>query len=214
MSHSDAVAVLPDAVLGALRTAILDGDVAPGAAVTEAFVVARFGVARPTARIAIDRLVASGILTREPHHAARVRQLERADILDLFAARAAVEVTAVEQLGAVPDAARAAHDHLLALAPGERYTGVDIAFHRALVHGSPSARLPKLHDLLMGEVELAIAQIATQGLRTHAEVASEHGAILDAVAAGDAALAGELTRAHIDSSRDRMLAHLDPNPGR
>src|SRR5690348_1475591 len=81
----------PDAVVAALRTAILAGVVAPGDTVTEALVADTYGVARPTARIAIDRLVADGILAREPHHAARVRRLHRDDITDLFAARAAVE---------------------------------------------------------------------------------------------------------------------------
>lgn len=217
MSSTDTAIVRPDSVVGSLRSAVFDGTIAPGSAVTEAFVSETFDVARPTARIAIDRLVAAGVLTREPHHAARVRQLERADILDLFAARAAIEIAAVEQLAlaaAVPAGAQHAHEQLAALPEGQAYTSIDVAFHRGLVQGSGSARLPKLHDLLMGEVELAISQIASSRLRSIAEVSAEHGAILDAVGRGDAALAAELTRSHIRSSRDRLLAHLDPQHGR
>jgi len=209
--------VRPDAVVAALRSGILAGELAPASAVTEALVATRFDVARPTARIAIDRLVAEGLLVREPHHAARVRKLERDDIADLFAARAAIETAAVELLAAsaeVPAVARHAHDALGALDPDASYAPADIAFHRALVQGSPSSRLPKLHDLLMGEIELAIAQVEAHRLRSVTEVAAEHGRILDAVEAGDTALAGHLTRAHILSSRDRLLAHYDDTHGR
>lgn len=217
MSRQAPQSVLPDTVVASLRTAIFAGEIAPGAAITEAYVSDAFAVARPTARIAIDRLVASGILTREPHHAARVRRHDRDDILDLFAARTAVELAAVEQLAhsaEVPDDARAAHEHLAALPADAAYTSADVAFHRALVTGSASARLPRLHDLLMGEVELAISQIASRRLRSIPEVSAEHGAILDAIARGDHAAALELTRTHIHSSRDRLLAHLDPQHGR
>jgi len=209
---SDAAPVRPDAVVASLRSAILTGVLAPGDAVTEALVADTFHVARPTARIAIDKLVAEGILAREPHHAARVRRLDRDDLADLFAARAAVESAAVELLAgtsAVPDAASAAHAQLLALEADASYWAIDIAFHRALVDGSPSARLPRLHAQLMGEIELAIAQVDAHRLRSTREVAAEHGRILDAVAAGDTALAEHLTRAHILASRDRLLAHYD-----
>lgn len=216
MTTTDAT-VRPDAVVAALRGLILDATIAPGTAVTEALVSERFDVARPTARIAIDRLVAEGLLVREPHHAARVRKLERDDIADLFASRAAIEAAAVELLAAsaeVPSIARDAHDALRALDADASYAPADIAFHRALVQGSPSTRLPKLHELLMGEIELAIAQVEAHRLRSVTEVAAEHGRILDAVDAGDAALAGHLTRAHILASRDRLLAHYDDTHGK
>ena len=207
----------PDAVVAALRDRILDLTLAPGSAITEALVAGSFDVARPTARIAIDRLVAEGLLVREPHHAARVRKLERADIADLFAARAAIEAAAVELLAAsaeVPAIARGAHDELSSLDADASYAPADIAFHRALVQGSPSTRLPKLHELLMGEIELAIAQVEAHRLRSVTEVAAEHGRILDAIAAGDSGLAGQLARAHILASRDRLLAHYDSTSGR
>ena len=119
---------------------------------------------------------------------------------------------------AVPDAASAAHERLRALDADASYWAIYIAFHRALVQGSPSTRLPRLHDQLMGEIELAIAQVDAHRLRSTREVVAEHGRILDAVAAGDTALAEHLTRSHILASRDRLLAaldaHLDSQPGR
>jgi DNA-binding GntR family transcriptional regulator len=41
------------------------------------------------------------------------------------------------------------------------------------------------------------------------EIAEQHQGILDAVAAGDGALAGRLTREHIVNARDRLLRTFD-----
>lgn len=200
----------PDAIVADLRARILALALQPDAIVTEAYVSQTYGVARPTARIAIDRLVTEGLLVREVHRAARVRRLDREDFNDLFISRAAIEAAAVEVLAGsatVPAGAFEAHAELCGLSAGDSYAASDIAFHQALVHGSGSTRLPRLHDLLMGEIQLGIAQVEAHRLRSLEEVAAEHQAILDAVAAGDAELASRLTRAHVLASRDRLVSH-------
>jgi DNA-binding GntR family transcriptional regulator len=212
MSAFPDASVRPDAVVDSLRSAVLTGSLDVETAVTEAYVARTYGIARPTARIAIDKLVADGLLVRRPHHAARVRLLDRDDIDDLFTSRAAVEVAAVELLaatGTVPAEAGGANRELLEQAADAPYAALDISFHRSLVRGTPSTRLPRLHDLLMGEIELGIAQVEAHRLRSSGDVAREHQAILDAVAAGDVDLAGALARAHILSSRDQLVAHYD-----
>jgi DNA-binding GntR family transcriptional regulator len=212
MPASADASVRPDAVVSALRHAILTRGLEPDAAVTEAHVSTAYAVARPTARIAIDRLVAEGLLVREPHHAARVRRLGRDDIDDLFTTRAAIEAAAVELLAAtstVPAAAAEANRGLLDLPTHAPYAARDITFHRSLVNGTSSTRLPRLHDLLMGEIELGIAQVEAHRLRSVDEVAAEHQSILDSIAAGDVERAGRLARAHVLASRDHLVAHYD-----
>ncbi|MBH0052631.1 GntR family transcriptional regulator [Salinibacterium sp. SWN139] len=202
-------AVLPETVAQKLRADIIAQRDAPGSAITESAVALRFGVARPTARIAIDRLVADGILRREAHRAARVPELSYDDVLDLFDTRAVVETAAMVALaeaGAIPAAALAAHRALTAT---EDFAHHDIQFHRALVAGQPSPRLTRLHELLMGEVELCIGQVQSAQLITAHEVAEQHQGILDAITAGDVATAERLTRDHILGARDRLLTHLD-----
>ncbi|MCU1542717.1 MAG: GntR family transcriptional regulator [Microbacteriaceae bacterium] len=210
---SDAASVRPDAIYAALRSAIISQHMSPGTTVTESAVALRFGVARPTAKMAIERLVAEGLLRREPHRTARVPVLSRADILDLFDSRAVVESAAVGGLasgGTLPAEALAAHRALLANArAGEAFADEDIAFHRALVAGQPSPRLARMHALIMGEIELCIGQVQAGRLLTAAEVGAQHQGILDAVTAGDASLATRLTREHIAGSRDLLLAHFD-----
>ena len=213
MSNSTSNTVLPDAIYDELRSSILAQEDAPGTTFTESAVALRFGVARPTAKTAIERLVAEGLLRRESHSAARIPELSRDDILDLFENRAIIEGAALARLatdGTIPGEALTAHRSLQAGAESDSpYAALDIAFHRALVTGQSSSRLIRMHSLLMGEIELCIGQVQANQLRTAADVAKQHQGILDAVTAGDAELAERLTREHINESRDRLLEHVD-----
>jgi DNA-binding GntR family transcriptional regulator len=201
------------AVYDTLRERILYQAEPPGASLTETAVAARFGVARPTAKLAIERLVGEGLLHREAHRAARVPELTRADIVDLFDTRALVESAATAALargGTIPADALAAHRALLADAREHRpFARDDATFHRALVTGQPSPRLARLHGLLMGEIELCIGQVQAFDLLAAATVAAQHQDILDAVTAGDADAAARLARDHIAGARDALLRHYD-----
>jgi DNA-binding GntR family transcriptional regulator len=217
VTNQTASTVLPSAIYDDLRSRILSQADAPGTTFTESAVGLRFGVARPTAKMAIERLVADGLLRREAHQAARVPELSRDDIIDLCENRAIVEGAALARLasaGTIPAEALAAHRALQAAVESDAsYTTLDIAFHRALVTGQSSSRLVRMHALLMGEIELCIGQVTTNRLRSGIEVAAQHQGILDAVTAGDSALADRLTREHIEQSKERLLEHFDAKAG-
>lgn len=209
--------VLPDGVYAELRRSLLAGEEHPGSVVAETAVAERFDVARPTAKLAIERLVAEGLLHREAHRAARVPELERDDVVDLFDNRAIVEGAAIEALarsGAIPAAAVRAHRELIALPEDGAFAALDAEFHRALVAAQPSPRLARLHGLLMGEIELCIAQVQAGRLLTAAEVGAQHQGILDAILVGDSERADRLTREHIAGARDRLVAQYDRAAGR
>lgn len=204
---------VPDAIYDTLRARILDQSEAPGSALTESAIALRFGVARPTAKLALERLVADGLLRREAHRAARVPKLSRDDIVDLFAVRRLIEGEATGSLargGTIPADALAAHRALLDAARVDgAFAAQDAAFHRALVAGQSSPRLARMHAALMGEIELCIGQVQAHDLMAVAEVAAQHQGILDAVTAGDAATAAARARAHIDGAGAVLLAHYD-----
>ena len=136
MSSSTIHAVLPDTIYDELRGGILSQVAAPGDTFTESALALRFGVSRPTAKLAIERLVAEGLLRRESHSAARIPELSREDIVDLFENRAIIEGAALSKLaagGTIPAVALAAHRALQAGADIDAPSAVlDIAFHRAL----------------------------------------------------------------------------------
>lgn len=204
---------MPDAIFETLRSRIIAQSEAPGSTLTESAVALRFGVARPTAKLALERLAADGLLRREAHRAARVPELTRDDIVDLFATRRLIESAATASLaagGTIPADALAAHRQLLGVArSGGEFAGPDAAFHRALVAGSPSPRLARMHGALMGEIELCIGQVQAHHLLDVTDVAAQHQRILDAVTAGDQTAAADLARAHIDAAGAALLAHYD-----
>jgi DNA-binding GntR family transcriptional regulator len=205
MSTEQHSSVLPETIYENLRSSIIAQHVAPGGIVTESTVALRFGVARQTAKVAIERLVAEGLLRREVHKAARVPELTADDIADLYESRAVVESAAVARLDGIPAQALAAHRALLE--SGADFAQQDIAFHRALVAGQSSVRLARMHALIMGEVELCIGQVQAAQLLSATDVAQQHQGILDAVLAADHDLAAELTREHVAKARDALLAH-------
>ena len=213
LTSATTAVTMPDAIFETLRASIIDQSEPPGATITESAVALRFGVARPTAKLAIERLVADGLLRREAHHAARVPELSRDDIVDLYATRRLIETAATSALargGTIPADALAAHRSLLDVARADGpFAAQDAAFHRALVAGQPSPRLARMHSALMGEIELCIGQVQAHHLVAVQDVAAQHQRILDAVTAGDSTLAAEVAGAHIDIAGTALLAHYD-----
>lgn len=75
----------------ALRTAIADGDLLPGARLVEADLVAMLGVSRGNVRLAIDALDAEGLVERIPNRGARVRVISTDEAVAITEARMALE---------------------------------------------------------------------------------------------------------------------------
>jgi DNA-binding GntR family transcriptional regulator len=213
MAPNASAAMLPDAIYEELRASILAQADPPGSTLTESAVALRFGVARPTAKLAIEKLVTEGLLRREKNQSARVPVLTRGDVADLLDARAIVEAAAASSLatnGTIPAAALAAHRSIQAQADSRsNVASLDIEFHRTLVTGQSNLRIQRMHALLMGEIELCIGQVLAGHLRSASDVGSEHQGILDAITSGDAELADSLTRRHIAITRERLLARFD-----
>jgi DNA-binding GntR family transcriptional regulator len=135
-----------------------------------------------------------------------VPELSRDEIVDLYDNRAMVESAAIRALRSIPAEALEAHRSILG---DEDFARHDILFHRALVAAQPSPRLRRMHELLMGEVELCIGQVQAAQLLAAAEIAAQHQGILDAITSGDSDRAAALTRSHIEHSRDVLLTHVD-----
>jgi DNA-binding GntR family transcriptional regulator len=205
---------LSDAVQAALREWIVTEGAGSTELVTEVGVAARFGVARPTARVAVERLLAEGLLVRDGRRGARVPVLTAADVEDLYASRLLVEGDAHTRLalaGSVPPDAVAANERLRAAARDGDSAGVataDVEFHRRLVAAAGSRRLDRMHELLMAEAHLCMGQVQHRNLLSGDVIATEHQAVLDAIAAGDTDLVADRTRTHLFAARDKLLPAL------
>jgi len=106
----------PDRLLAEqrLRTAITDGELAPGARLVEADLVELFGVSRSNVRLAIEALAADGLVERIPNRGARVRVVSTEEAVAITEARMVLEA-------------------LIARKAAERVTDDDVARLRAQV---------------------------------------------------------------------------------
>lgn len=205
---------LTDALYASIRKRIVNGEIPQGEKLTEVRLATEYNVARPTAKAALERLTANGLLRRTAHKTAVVPLLDQDEIRDLFFSRVTIEKAAVSALavtGEVPaDAARAqvaieyaARDRLF-----EDQVEADIAFHSALVSAVGSRRLSRMHELILGEVHLTMGQYKAHRKAAPSTVASEHAAILEAIRAGDASTAADRMAYHLDQAQSRLLTTL------
>jgi len=202
-----------DAVTRRLRTGILTGEIAPGAALTEARVSEMFGVARPSAKAAIEQLVASGLLERTAHRTARVVSIDAAMVRDVYRTRMRLESAVLRELAAgrvVPETATAANAEILVLPPGPNAASVDpdLRFHTALIDGVASARTSRMYRSVLDEVRLCMAQVQGRRLLDARDIAAQHAEILEAVAAGDGERAAALLTVHLGSAEERLVEAL------
>ena len=214
-ARSSALRTAVDAVADTLREQVMTEEIPPGVQVTESLVASRFGIARPTARAAIDRLVQEGLFRRSAHASARVPRLTAADINDLYFARGCIDREVVRALAdrkTVPPQAHAALVDLLAAtsqSPLLDVVAADIGFHRALTDGLGSARLTSLYTSLMGEVRLCMAQVQSRRLLTPRSIYDEHVMIASEIAAGNSARAAEIATVHLEHARAALLKNLE-----
>jgi DNA-binding GntR family transcriptional regulator len=214
-TRSSAPRTAVDTVADTLREQVMTEEIPPGVQVTESLVASRFGIARPTARAAIDRLVQEGLFRRSAHASARVPRLTAADINDLYFARGCIDrevARALAERRTVPSQAHAALVDMLAAtsqSPLLDVVAADIGFHRALTDGLGSARLTSLYTSLMGEVRLCMAQVQSRRLLTPRSIYDEHVMIASEIAAGNSARAAEIVTVHLEHARAALLKNLE-----
>jgi DNA-binding GntR family transcriptional regulator len=208
-----------DALRSEMQSQILRGSIPPGASLTELSVAQKFDVARPTAKAAIEQLVHIGLLRRVRNKTARVPLLDAGDIADLYLSRGVIERAVVRLLaerGEMPPTAAEALDRFrTALASGDEVAELvesDIAFHRALVAASRSPRLRRLHEAVIGEAHLCMAQVQVRHLLHPQVIADEHTRILAMIEARDTDRAAAEMDAHLARAGNRLLGSLRHEP--
>ncbi|WP_460795807.1 GntR family transcriptional regulator [Microbacterium sp. GXF0217] len=202
-----------DAVTQRLRGRILSGDIHPGTAVTEAMVAQEYAVARPSAKAAIEQLVASGLLVRTAHRSARVVAIDADVVRDVYRTRTRLESAALRELAQtrqVPPAAAEANDEILAMPAGPDSATVDpdLRFHQALIHALHSERTSRMYASVLDEVRLCMAQVQGRRLLDAAVIAAQHQAMLAAVADGDGERAADLLTEHLAAAEERLVDAL------
>lgn len=208
-------ASLTEALFASLRERIINGDIPPGEKVTEQRVADEYGVARPTAKACLERLTALGLLRRTAHRSASVPLLDAAEIDDLFFSRGTFEAAATEHLAREQNlteeitAAQAAMSHAADRGDFRGQVQRDIDFHWALINGVQSERLARMYEIIAGEIHLTMGQFAAHRHTSPTTVVSEHDAIMEAIAAGDADRARAALTEHLGRAHERVIAQIN-----
>ncbi|WP_232660450.1 GntR family transcriptional regulator [Pseudonocardia sp. TRM90224] len=194
-----------------IREAIMRGTFPPGTQLGEVELAGRLGVSRGPLREAMQRLVAEGLLRSESHRGLFVRDLDAADVRDVYVARAAVEraagllliagdrAAAVQRLADALAVMEAAADDPVALADA------DHAFHAELVAASGSPRLRRMADTLLVETRMCLAALQQTAPPADALLA-EHRELCDAVRDGDPGRLTNVLESHMLDAVERILA--------
>lgn len=206
--HRESTAAL---IARQLREAIMYGDLAPGAQLSEAELSAQFGVSRGPLREAMQRLVQEDLLRSERNRGLFVRSLNIDDIHDIYAARSAIEGAALSmilRLGASTAATElriACVEMTEAAQAGDmvKLSDSDLRFHEVLVSQSGSPRLKRMHQTLLVETRMCMTALQDR-YRLPADVVSEHEAIIEALEAGDEDLALKRVEDHMQDALTRL----------
>ncbi len=153
-----------DAIAAALRTRIMDGDLAAGERLRELELADAYGVARHSLRAALRDLAADGLVTIEPNRGARVAQLTPDDLSALFELRTALELEAARLALARHDGRlpKSVHDAVRLMAavcdqrnpPWSAVVDAHDQVHGAIVAAARSPRIERAYAALAGELRL------------------------------------------------------------
>ena len=220
-----------DRAFDALRVAIIEGELPPGAPLTEVDQANRLGVSRTPVREAFARLIAAGLATERGPRTLVVSEIEPDDVTALFelrtaldeqaariaARRATTDMTAIkrppetsarfaalaQRFAAVDAASLAAED-----ARRHGYYGLVAEFDAALDAALESS--PYLAAAIARtRVHLArVRRLARDDDERLATSATEHAAIARAIADGDPERAAAATRLHLHEALTSIHAHL------
>ncbi len=205
---------------GALREAILAGDLAGGARLGEVELAERLGLSRTPVREALSRLAAEGLVDLHAHRGARVATYSPAGLEGIFDVRCALEPRATARA-----TARAHDDDLVDLdalaarmlevgAPGpdqdlDGLVGLNRDFHARLL---AVADAPALAAALANVVHtpVVLRTFHTYDPASLARSLAHHTEIVAALRARDGDWASAVMRSHIANARAVMVG---PRPG-
>jgi len=209
---------LPELAYQYLRDAILNGQLAFGAAIRQEDIGARLGISRLPIREALRRLEAEGLVVLKPRRGYSVTSLSWEEIEDIFDTAAVLEERAgylatQKRTDADIEAMEAALRDLDSFM--RRGTARDLAafgkanarFHSRLMATADRPYLSRLLTTVQNNVEHYVRVGA--GLVPELDASNrEHHAIFDAFKRGDADTVGSLCRLHRKSTGRRLLDYL------
>jgi DNA-binding GntR family transcriptional regulator len=212
-----------EAVLDAIKRAILAGELRPGQSLVETELAQLLGVSKTPVREALKTLAGAGLVTMSAYRGATVRAIDPASAAAIYDLRLLLEPEAVRRAvgrGAAEASTgqaswaswASAHAALQASDAATDQAQRSLAnreFHRALYLACGNSLLVKTLDDVRDQTAL-VSALSWEQAPSWRQEAAEHRAILAAAQRGAATEAAALLRAHIAGFADRHF----PMPAR
>ncbi len=198
-----------DVIAASLRELINSGELASGERLVERDLAERFGISRIPLREAVQRLEHEGLVEIFRNRGAVVRQLDAADVDEIYGLRVLLEgdaiFRAVKRLDDETIArAELVHRLLGDAASVERQGELNREFHALLYACCGNARQLRAIRDLRGQVE-RYERLQSRLLAETPSFQVEHAAILQACRERNARGARAMTVAHLESARAIVL---------
>jgi DNA-binding GntR family transcriptional regulator len=210
---------LHEEVAERLREMITEGLLAPGSRLNERVLCERLGVSRTPLREAFKVLAAERLVELNPNRGAIVATLSADDVEHLFELMAALEglsgeLAARRRTAAELDEIRAMHYEMLA-AHARRdlplYYRLNRGIHEAINRAARNPELTETYDSVNLRIQNLRFRSNFNQEKWEAAV-REHGAMIDALAAGDAPALRAVLERHLRHKRDAVLEELRAAP--
>jgi DNA-binding GntR family transcriptional regulator len=156
----------------------------------------KFGVSRGPVREGLQILVQEGLLRREPHRGVFTPDMTDDDIADVYAAREAIEGSAMrlilrehpkraERMPVLAPLQKIMQDMRTAAAAHRwsRVADLDMSFHREVVAAAGSPRLTRMYTSLIDETRILLNMTATFSGRD--DLVPEHSRLLAGLESGN-----------------------------
>ena len=201
-----------------IRRRIIDGDILPGANISELALAEEFGVSRTPVREAFKQLQTEGLIEIRPRVGTFVTAPSRREVTELFEMKELLEGAAARllaQRGRVPEVEQMeanlrAADEAVSRNDRTHYAELVEEFHNLLIVGADNKKLEAHYRTLMNQ--LAYARLVHTSLSQPGRALQsdrEHNRVLELIVAKDGDSAERVMREHVRASRQALLIGLE-----
>jgi len=190
------------------------GELVSGMSVTEQGVADELGISRTPAREALRRLESDGLVVSEPRFGMKVTELGYIETLELYEAREALEMAAVEICAEKISDIEIAELEILqeqmagSVRDPSRMASLNYAFHKALLNAVKNRYLTMSFEVIqktlaiLGPTTLANTERAEESL-------TEHQALIQCLKQGDSAGARKVMGRHLSNAKRIRLRQIN-----
>jgi DNA-binding GntR family transcriptional regulator len=204
--------VLSDQVKDRILQWIFEGELAPGSRIVETRIARQLGVSQAPVREALRDLTTLGVIEMEPYKGARVRQPNRAELIEAMEVRGELEAIAARQaatrvtpelLATLEDITREMHE-LAEAGDAHAQAWANTRFHSTILAAAGNKTLERLWSMLEPYARTYVTAM-TPGTDL-IWLGDRHLAIINALRNGDPELAAQTMREHARQAEDIVLA--------